>query len=137
MLTALRSGVYFRTGLVIAALAVFALIAPPAVAAFGHGKDALYCLTDQHNGITKASNHNHLAQHPDENSAGGMKPSPAHSDHNPTCCALFLVTALAPNAETSLCLTSPGGTRRYAPETRYPSRGPDQLNRPPISSLSI
>jgi hypothetical protein len=48
-----------------------------------------------------------------------------------------LETALAPNTEALLCPTWPGRMRHCAPETRYSGRGPDQPNRPPISSLSI
>ncbi len=137
MLTAPRGGFYFRGGLVIAGLGVFALIAPPAVSAFGHGRNALYCLTHHHNGITKPDSHSRSAQHQGENDAASAKASPGRGDHKATCCALVLVTALAPNTEAILCLTWPGRTPHCAPETRYSGRWPDRLMRPPISSLSV
>jgi len=136
MLTALRGGVYFRAGITIAVLAVFALIAPPAASAFGHGKNALHCLTYQHNGIAKAGDHSHAA-HQNKSGADSAKHSPDKGDHNPTCCALFLVTALAPNAEALLPLPWPGRTLPNPSEIRCSGRGPDQLDRPPISLLSI
>jgi hypothetical protein len=46
MLKALRVGLGFRVAMAIAVLAALCLVAPPAVMAFGHGKNTVHCLTN-------------------------------------------------------------------------------------------
>ena len=45
MLAALRKGRYFRAAFALAAFAAVCFVAPPAVLAFGHGGNALHCLS--------------------------------------------------------------------------------------------
>ena len=42
----LRTGLGFRVAMMIAVLAAFCLVAPPAVMAFGHGSNTMHCLAN-------------------------------------------------------------------------------------------
>ena len=62
MLKALRAGLGFRVAMAIAVFAALCLVAPPAVMAFGHGRDTVHCLT-----------HADVADHGMHGGAGGPK----------------------------------------------------------------
>jgi hypothetical protein len=129
MLKALRAGLGFRVAMAIAVFAALCLVAPPAVMAFGHGKNTVHCLTN--------------ADIADHGMHGGEAPK-HHGDHGklpetatPGCCGLYCLSALplasGPTVEG----------RVLAPALLPPveialfGRVPDRLDRPPISPLSV
>jgi hypothetical protein len=129
MLKALRAGLGFRVAMAIAVLAALCLVAPPAVMAFGHGKNTVHCLAN--------------ADVADHGMHGGASEK-HHGDHGklpgtstPGCCGLYCLSALplasAPMVEdlaVAPALSPPVDTTLFG-------RVPDRLDRPPISPLSV
>ncbi len=128
MLRALRTGLGFRVAIVIAAFAALCLAAPPAVLAFGHGENTLYCLA--HDAVDHGT-HGGLAQKHDGDR--GTLPG----THAPGCCGLYCLSAL-PLASGPLLeglLLAPALSPPAEPALS--GRVPGRLDRPPIPSLSV
>jgi hypothetical protein len=132
MLQRLRTGLGFRVAIIAAAMAALCFVAPPAVLAFGHGSDTVQCLTH-----ADAVDHDHGVQ-------GGL----AHQDHDgraklpgghhdPNCCGLFCMSALAPAAAP--LVEGRFGLPALIPlvETTLLDRTPDLPHRPPIAALDV
>ena len=129
MLRALRTGLGFRVAIVIAAFAALCLAAPPAVLAFGHGENTLYCLA--HADAVDHGTHGGLAQKHDGDH--GTLPG----THAPGCCGLYCLSAL-PLASGPLVeglLLAPALSPPAEPTLS--GRVPGRLDRPPIPSLSV
>jgi hypothetical protein len=112
----------------VAVLAALCFVAPPAVLAFGHGKNALYCLAN-----ADAVNH---AMH-----GGGTHDN--HGDHGkspgtnaPGCCGLYCMSAL-PLTPTPIEGRAIRPALSMPAEIAFTSRVPGRLDRPPISLLSV
>jgi hypothetical protein len=128
MLRRLRSGIFNRLAAVFALLAAFCFAMPPAVVAFGHGSSTAHCLSQADEG-----NHGMTAvadMHQDH------KHQTPGNGHKSTCCGVFCLSALM----TSEQAVDP----IFAGSTPYPTREinstaglPEQLDRPPIPSLSV
>jgi hypothetical protein len=129
MLRALRTGLGFRVAIVIAAFAALCLAAPPAVLAFGHGENTLYCLA--HADAVDHGTHGGLAQKHDGDH--GTLPG----TRAPGCCGLYCLSALplasGPLLEGLLLAPALSPPAEPAPSGRVPGR----LDRPPIPSLSV
>jgi hypothetical protein len=125
MLRALTTGLRFRLAILLTALAALCFAAPPAVLAFGHGSATADCMAH-----ADVVGHGKLvtsqpAQHHGDHSAPG-------GHHQPSCCGLFCMSALA----ADFGVVEPGPT----PSTSDPRREPmlfgrvaERLDRPPIS----
>ena len=128
MLTALRTGLRFRLAVAFAAFAALCFVAPPAVLAFGHGKNTVNCLAHADavdHGMAKAGGAKH---HGDHSSPAG--------DHQMTCCGLFCLSALAADSG----VLDPVAARSAAfpaRETSVFNRVSERLDRPPISLLFV
>lgn len=134
MLTLAMKRGYFRAGLALASLAWVALIAPPVAVTFGHGKNALHCLTQNHNGVTRKDavhsiQHQHGTRIPDE--------APAKGDHGPTCCKIFCLAALTPNSGSGLNLSWPADPVFSLLKPIVSGRGTNPPDHPPKSSLPL
>ena len=129
MLTALRTGVYFRLAILLTAFASFCFVAPPAVLAFGHGAATADCMA-----------HADMVGHGKIAAAPGMKHHGNHSaparDHQPSCCGLFCMSALVNDGdaiEPIVVAFKPFPAR----ELTFFSRGPERLDRPPIPPVIV
>jgi hypothetical protein len=120
-------GVGFQFALILAGIATFCFILPPAVLAFGHGDHAIECLAHAdivNHRTSNAASHIHHDDH-----------SLPSSSHQPGtgCCGLFCMSALPADLDQGL----PGVMAGPAPALPAPahllSRAPDQPDRPPIS----
>ena len=129
MLTALTTGARFRVAMFLAAFAAICFVAPPAVLAFGHGDHAAHCLT-----------HADALDHGMPNVAGKAADHGDHvplpSDHKSTCCGLFCLSALAPDASQTIDRTVAGSQLSPPIEPGLSGHIADRLDRPPIS-LSV
>jgi hypothetical protein len=128
MLTALTTGLRFRLVILLAVFAALCFVAPPAVLAFGHGKNTVDCLAHA-DMVDHGSSHAH-----------GTKPHGDHSspsgNHQPSCCGLFCLSALAVDSG-SIDPIAAGSVPLPVRETRVFSRVPERLDRPPISLLIV
>jgi hypothetical protein len=126
---ALRTGLGFRVAMVIAIFAALCFVAPPAVMASGYGGNIVHCLT--HGDAVDHGVHGG-AGHKDH---GGGTQLPG--DHGTNCCGLFFLSALPPSSGPVLdglllpiVLLAPA-------EPHLSGRGPERLDRPPISLPSV
>ncbi len=129
MLTALRTGVYFRLAILLTGFASLCFVAPPAVLAFGHGTATADCMA-----------HADMVDHGRVAATPGMKHHGNHSSqsgaHSPSCCALFCMSALVNEGaaiEAILIASVPFPDRQLT----FISRGPERLDRPPISLVIV
>jgi hypothetical protein len=124
MLTALTTGLRFRLAFLLAAFAALCFVAPPAVLAFGHGSaTADFMAHADMVGHGKMATSQHSQHHGDHSTPSGK--------HQPSCCGLFCMSALAADAG----VVEPKPT----PSTSYPRREPilfsrvaERIDRPPI-----
>jgi hypothetical protein len=129
MLTALTTGLRFRLAIILAAFAALCFVAPPAVLAFGHGENTVNCLA-----LADAVDHGGAkAQGPTHH---GDRSSPA-SGHQPSCCGLFCLSALAAEDRETVDRVDAGLVLSPAIEAHLLSRVPELPDRPPISLLSV
>src|SRR5262245_65100242 len=125
MLTALTTGLRFRLALLRAPFAAVCFVAPPAVLAFGHGSATADCMAHADMvGHGKLATAQHSQHHGDHSTPTGK--------HQPSCCGLFCMSALA--ADVGVVES------KATPSTSYPqresilfSRVAERLDRPPIS----
>jgi hypothetical protein len=140
-----------KAAIVLAAVYALCVLAPSAAFAFSGNPLIAHCLIEDHATATvhdhAASGHDHggnihmhadgtAHQHHDDGQApkshsGGGKADIA------TCCGLFSVVAIA--GEPDLVLGSSGHASILLPPPRevLSGRGPERINRPPISLLSL
>jgi hypothetical protein len=129
MLQKLRTGLGFRAAMMIAVLAAFCFMAPPAVLAFGHGNHLVHCLTHSdtvNHGMTGGVGH-------EDHGDGAKLPA----NHGTNCCGLFLLSALTPSSGTILNGLALPAVLSPPAEPHLFGRVPDPLDQPPISLLSI
>ena len=129
MLTTLRTGVSFRLAILLAAFAALCFVAPPAVLAFGHGQATADCMAHADmvghgNAAATGINHHH-GNH-----------SPPAGDHQPSCCGLFCMSAIVLDGGAIEPTAVASMTFAILAFNLF-SRGPERLDRPPISSSSV
>jgi len=128
MLTALTTGLRFRLAILFAVFAALCFVVPPAVLAFGHGKNTADCLVHA-DMVDHGNSHAH-----DTKSHGDH--SPPAGNHQPSCCGLFCLSALVTDGSVIRPVVAdsiPFPARTIAFFTRVPER----LDRPPISLLVV
>jgi hypothetical protein len=127
MLIALTTGLRFRLAIAFTAFASLCLLTPPAVLAFGHGENTVNCLAHADavdHGTAMAHGMKH---HGDQSSPG----------HQPNCCGLFCMSALAVDAEQTVGRIEAGTVLSPPIEARPFSRVTDRPDRPPIPLLFV
>ena len=149
MLSALTKSFRARAAIAIAALYALCSIAPAAAFAFSNNPAVSHCLTEGHIGVHNASMHDHAAahehggtahvhadgsahQHPDD----GAPPQHSGDDDKArvaSCCGLFSVVAIAGEPTPSLGLYSLASVVLPVVGEALSGRGPERINRPPIS----
>ena len=125
MLTALRTGVYFRLSIFLTAFASLCFVAPPAAVAFGHGTATAHCMAH-----ADTVDHGKIAAPIHTNHSGPAR------NHQPSCCGLFCMSALVNDGhaiEPIAVASAPFPVR----ERTFLSRGPERLDRPPISLVIV
>jgi hypothetical protein len=125
MLTALTTGLRFRLAILLAAFAAFCFAAPPVALAFGHGSATADCMAHADVvGHGKMGTSQRTQHHGDQSAPSG--------NHQPSCCALFCMSALAADFGVGEPEATP--STPYVPcESILFSRVAERLDRPPIS----
>jgi hypothetical protein len=149
MLSALTKS--FRAGAAIVIVALYALcsIAPAAAFAFSNNPAVPLCLTEGHVGVHNAGMHDHGVAHDHGGTAHVHADGSAHQHHDDgttpqhsgdddkarvaSCCGLFSVVAIAGEPAPSLGLYSPASAVLPVAGEALSGRGPERINRPPIS----
>jgi hypothetical protein len=149
MLSGLTKGFRVRAAIVIAALYGLCILAPAAPYAYSNKPAVSHCLIENHVGVHNSGGmHDHGAahdhggtvhvhadgsahQHHDEGT------SPQHTDDDKarvaSCCGLFSVVAIAGEPSPSLRLYSLASVVLPVVGEALSGRGPERINRPPIS----
>ena len=133
-----------RGAMALAALYAVCAVAPTVAMAFAGGAAAAHCLTDDdHHGVARVHEHEHIQG---EVHAHGDGAAPAHADaaapasdgdrqQDPggSCCGLFCFSAMTGDADAFV--EGPVHASRVLPvlDASLDGRGPDRINRPPIS----
>jgi hypothetical protein len=149
MLSALTKSFRVRAAIVIAALYTLCSIAPAAAFAFSNNPAVPLCLTEGHVGVHHASMHDHGAAHDHGGTAHVPADGNAHQHHDDgttpqhsgdddkarvaSCCGLFSVVAIAGEPVPSLGLYSLASVVLAVVGEALSGRGPERINRPPIS----
>ncbi len=116
----------------------FCALAPSAAMAFADG-GAAHCLTDQQ-GIATASEHGGKAHvhtiasgthHADD--ASYQPAEPDEKSRPGTCCGLFCVSAISVEHDVQLATPVTSSLDRFTLDAHIGGRGPDRINRPPIT----
>jgi hypothetical protein len=136
MLAALRRGVRFRIAIAMAALAVFAFVAPPIAVAFGPTPGTIYCLTHYDQGMGH-SHHDHAVADHRAGDLDQTKSSHEEGEHKSHCCGLFCVTALTPEVRGMPAPLLLQPERSSVVAFGFRGRTPEQPFRPPIPRLSF
>jgi hypothetical protein len=126
MLTALTTGLRFRLGITFLAFAALCFLAPPAVLAFGHGAATADCMAH-----ADMVGHGKMATpHKSEHHGDHSNPT---SKHQPSCCGLFCMSALAANNGEAIAPPFVYSAQCPAREPSLFSHVTERLDRPPIS----
>lgn len=125
MLTALTTGLRFKLAILLTTFAALCFVAPPAVLAFGHGTATADCMAHADMvGHGKNATPQHTRHHGDHSTPAGS--------HQPSCCGLFCMSALAVDFGVSEPEAIPSTS--YVPrESILFSRVAERLDRPPIT----
>jgi hypothetical protein len=137
MLSVLTKPFRAKAAIVLAALYVLCILAPSAAFAFSANPGVAHCLTEGHVGVHDHGGKAHAhadgtAHHHDDHGAG----PPSGDDEKSriaTCCSLFSVVAISGEPSLSLGLYSPASIVLPFVADPLSGRGPDRINRPPIT----
>jgi hypothetical protein len=137
MLSALTRKSRFKAAAALALLYALCVLAPSAVLAFSGGEASAHCFDEPH-GHTAAHQHAQIHKHADgsvhvHDESGAADHKPDDKAQAGQCCGLFCVTALASHHVPELVKPITGKVLLAAAHTGLTSRGPDRINRPPIS----
>jgi hypothetical protein len=124
MLTTLTTGLCFRLAIMFAFFASLCFVAPPAVAAFGHGTATVDCMAH-----ADKVGHGKMAT-TQETKHRGDHSTPAPNQHS--CCGLFCMSALAA-PDGMIPLAASPSTPISALDPILFNRVAERLDRPPIS----
>jgi hypothetical protein len=152
MLSVPTKGFRVKAAIALAALYALCILAPSAAFAFSNNPSIAHCLIEGHTATTAHDHgtttvHDHggkvhvhadgtAHQHHDDGSAQ-KHPSDGGKADVATCCGLFSVVAVASEPDLILGLSSTASILLPALREALSGRGPERINRPPISLLSL
>ena len=113
------------------------VLSPAAAFAFGDGTKAAHCVTDENHGLGTSHTHGKAHVHKDGTAHKHSDEGGEQQGASGKCCGLFCLSAIAPSID--LPLTAPGfPTLVPLLNANGPlGQGPDCLDRPPDSLLSL
>ena len=136
MLNWLTSGMRRRAATALVVLYALCVLAPAAAFALGDAAKAAHCLTDDNHGL--GSSHAHDKGHAHEDGTAHK-----HSDEGDEqtasgqCCGLFCLSALAPSTDLPFAQPELLALVSYLNTNGLLGHGPNRLDRPPDSLLSL
>lgn len=120
-----------RAAHLVIALYALCVIAPAASLAFSDAASAAHCLAGDHHGVVKAHVHSDGASHEHSDTAKNNGGEPAD------CCGLFCVPAVAPLFATAIAAPILTSKVSVTAGNSLLGRGPDRIDRPPKSLVSL
>ena len=126
----------------LAALYAVCVVAPSVAIAFAGGAAAAHCLTDDHHGVARVHAHDHIqgeVHAHDEGAAHVHAGAAAATDDDRqqgpggSCCGLFCFSAVTGDVGVFVEVAVHASRVLPAPDLSLDGRGPDRINRPPIS----
>jgi hypothetical protein len=139
-LSVLTRTMRIRAAMLFAFLYGFCVIAPSAALAFSPPDANVHCLMELQGLAAEHDHHGNVHRHADgalhrhANNASPQKHSDADGKAHPDkCCGLFSVTALAVEPGVALSTPAPISVTFAMLEDALGGRGPERINRPPIS----
>ena len=147
--------------MIVGVLYALCVIMPSASIAFGAGRHAAHCFTDEQLGLTHHhepdAGHGHIgasiephghiraqvqahvhADHGAPRHDANHHPAPATGDEGqPPCCGLFGLTAMAVDPDLDLGAPTRHSSILPISPQELNGRGPDRINRPPIALLTL
>ncbi len=135
MLTWLTKRLRVRTAAIVAAVYALCVVAPPVALAFTDGAVAAHCLTGNHHAPAKAHVHADGSVH---NHSGGDDTQDKSGDKTAkgqagSCCGLFCFAAMPADVGDVIAQPIPVAAPLPALQAGLSGRGPDRINRPPIT----
>lgn len=132
---------FFRIGIAMAFLSVFAFVAPPVAMALAPAKDIISCLIEDDQEWAPEHYDDQGAEHADHKESGTVgnerhSHAHGHAGDGPDCCRIFCVTALAPETGLVVRPVLSGSEYNSAIDPSFHSRAPELPFRPPNSNLS-
>jgi hypothetical protein len=146
MLIGLTKAMRVPAASVLALVYLLCVLAPAAAFAFGDGKRAAHCLTDDNHGLTSVHVHEHdgkVHSHADgtvhvheDGSSHEHSQAPGKSS-DAQCCGLICLSALPADGLEVVAPILPTMIVVCANQADLAGKPPDRLYRPPISPLSL
>ena len=136
MCATFKRGTFFKIATAMAFLAVFAFVVPPVALAFAPAKEAFHCLVQDDHGIGR-QHHDQPSDHHSSEDAEHAKHSHGDAEHDPGCCGIFCVAALAPETRHLVLPPLMASDARPIIDPGIHSQTPELPFRPPISHPSI
>ena len=132
--------------MILAALYALCVVAPGLTIAVASGAAAAHCLTDDHQGLAHVHAQGPVQGKPHVHADGAAHEhaddaAPAKDGDDPqipagACCGLFCFSAVT--VDPAMVERPVHASRVFAaPDDGLDGRGPDRINRPPISLLSL
>jgi hypothetical protein len=148
MLIRLTKGWRLRAAIALAAVYAVCVLAPPMALAFADGAVAARCLTDDHLGAAhvhgQSDQHGPVHAHGDGtvhkhagDAAAATGDDSNQTQHAGSCCGLFCFAAVT--GDPDFVVGQPVHASSLLPtlDEYLAGRGPDRINRPPITLLSL
>jgi hypothetical protein len=145
MLTRLTRRLRLRAAMALAVLYAVCAVAPSVAMALAGGAAAAHCLTDDHHGVARGQGHDHIQGEMHDHGDGtahdhaGAPPADDDRQQDPggSCCGLFCFSAAT--GDVDAFVEGPVHASRVLPvlDLSRDGRGPDRINRPPISLLPL
>jgi hypothetical protein len=147
MLTRLTKRLRFYAAMVLAAVYGVCVVAPAVAMALASGAAGVHCLTDEHHGNAHVHIQSQVQSAPHVHDDGtahehdhGMVPATdgdSQSSFAGTCCGLFCFSAVTGDVDAIVDQHIHASRVVPALDGGLDGRGPDRINRPPISPLSL
>lgn len=139
MLTRLTRKLRWRAAVMIAVLYAVCSIAPSLALAFADGPTAAHCLTEDHHGVANPAAHDHGdgVIHSHSNDGASSTDGDDGGGAAGKCCGIFCVNALPSSTHLAFGQPVHGSGLMPVLQDHLAGRGPDRIDRPPISSLSL
>jgi hypothetical protein len=147
MLTRLTKRLRFFVAIALAALYAVCVVAPAVAMALASGAAGAHCLTDDHHGVAQThiqgqaqSNvhvHKDGTAHEHDHDMVPATDGDSQSSLTGTCCGLFCFSAVTGDVDAIVDQHIHASRVVPALDGGLDGRGPDRINRPPISPLSL
>lgn len=136
-LTQFSRGFRLRAASVLVVLYALCVLTPAAALALGDAAKAAHCLTDENHGLGPSHANSKPHVHDDGNASQHSHDGDEQQSTSGQCCGLFCLSALAPSTDLPLAQPELPALVPSLNANGLLGHGPDRLDRPPDSLLSL